>query len=150
MSYFILLIIIYFSFSDSWKPEQWSTYIFYNRIQFHSSLRTDVIDWFTCDHIHGHHDFVFTAAHGKSRDWLYRCVPRKQRGRKCAFLGVRCHLDGQKSTCLPISASRLKLSSEWFWYFAPVRILPEGWELRNINVKVQRMLEGWGGSLVIL
>lgn len=94
-------------------------------------------------------DFVFTAVHGKSRDWLYRPVPRKQRGRKCAFLGVRCHLDDQKWKCLPVSTSWLKAQFGVILVFCSKQILREGWEFKNINVKIRRMLEGWGRSLVI-
>jgi len=53
-------------------------------------------------------DFIFIAVHGKSRDWSYCPVHKKQRKRKCSFLGVRCHLDDQKFKCLPIPTSMLK------------------------------------------
>lgn len=53
-------------------------------------------------------DFILIAVHGKSRDWSYCPVHKKQGKRKCSFFGVRCHLDDQKLKWLPILTAMLK------------------------------------------
>lgn len=88
-------------------------------------------------------DFILTVVHGKSRDWSYCSVHKKQRKRKCS-LSVRCHLNDQKLKCLPITylnAESSVLSD--FGILLQYRYFGKAGSLKTLMRKYERCWGGW-------